>query len=241
MTIDPTSGAGSPRHEAARHEVLSRLSHELRTPLNSVIGFSRVLGTNRAGNQRAEDLVMLDRIRASGERLLDLVEDLFDVTAPAAPSAATLVPVNVAAAAATAVRENVRAATLKGITLDLVVDADGMVPLDAARLLRVLRKLVSNAVKFTHSGGVVVTVRAHAGAGAPAAVVVRDSGIGIPAKLQALIFEPFIQADGGTTRAHEGAGLGLSVARTLAESMNCRLTLESEPGSGSQFVLHLPV
>ena len=84
--------------------MLSRLSHELRTPLNSVIGFSRVLGTNRAGNQRAEDLVMLERIRASGERLLDLVEDLFDVTAPP-PAPLALVPVNVAAAAATAVRE----------------------------------------------------------------------------------------------------------------------------------------
>jgi signal transduction histidine kinase len=235
MTVDPNSGA-----RPARHEVLSRLSHELRTPLNSVIGFSRVLGTNRAGNQRAEDLVMLERIRASGERLLDLVEDLFDVTVPDS-SVATMVPVNVAAAAATAVRENLRAAAQKGISLDLMVEADGMVPLDAARLLRVLRKLVSNAVKFTSAGGVVVTVRAHAGAGAPAAVVVRDSGIGIPAELQALIFEPFIQASGGTSRAHEGAGLGLSVARTLAESMNCRLTLASEPGPGSQFVLHLPV
>ncbi len=235
MTIDRTPGERSPTQE-----VLARLSHELRTPLNSVIGFSRVLGTNRAGNQRAEDLAMLERIRASGERLLDLVEDLFDVTAPA-PPAATLVPVNVAAAAATAVRENLRAASQKGLALDFVVEADGMVLLDAARLLRVLRKLVSNAVKFTHEGGVVVTVRAHAGAGAPAAVVVRDSGIGIPAALQAAIFAPFVQADGGTRRAHEGAGLGLSVARTLAESMNCRLTLESEAGAGSQFVLHLPV
>jgi signal transduction histidine kinase len=235
MTIEPT-----PASRLAREEVLSRLSHELRTPLNSVIGFSRVLGTNRAGNQRAEDLAMLERIRASGERLLDLVEDLFDVTAPM-PPAPTLVPVNVAAAAATAVRENLRTAVQKGLTLDFVVEADGMVLLDAARLLRVLRKLVSNAVKFTHEGGVVVTVRAHDGAGAPAAVVVHDNGIGIPAELQAAIFEPFVQAEGGTRRAHEGAGLGLSVARTLAESMNCRLTLESEPGSGSQFTLHLPV
>jgi len=234
MTVDPNSGA-----RPARHEVLSRLSHELRTPLNSVIGFSRVLGTNRAGNQRAEDLVMLERIRASGERLLDLVEDLFDVSATTPPALA-LVPVNVAAAAATAVRESLRAATAKGITLDLVIEAEGMLLLDAARLLRVLRKLVSNAVKFTRAGGVVVTLRAHADTGLPAAVVVRDSGIGVPAELQAAIFEPFVQADGGSRRAHEGAGLGLSVARTLAESMNCRLTLESEPGSGSQFVLHLP-
>ena len=144
-------------------------------------------------------------------------------------------PVNVAAAAATAVRESLRAATAKGITLDLVIEAEGMLLLDAARLLRVLRKLVSNAVKFTRAGGVVVTLRAHADTGLPAAVVVRDSGIGVPAELQAAIFEPFVQADGGSRRAHEGAGLGLSVARTLAESMGCRLTLESEAGSGSQF------
>jgi len=223
----------------AREEILSRLSHELRTPLNAVIGFSRVLGTNRAGNQRVEDLVMLERIRAGGERVLDLVEDLFDVTA-GPPARPVLVPVNVAAMAAIAVRENMRTATRKGISLDLLVDADGMVPLDAARLLRVLRKLVSNAVKFTASGGVLVTVRAHAGAGAPAAIVVRDSGIGIPSELQAAIFEPFVQADRGTRRSCEGAGLGLSVARSLAESMNCRLTMESQPGVGSQFVLLFP-
>ena len=238
MTIEPV-----PASRAMDHEVLSRLSHELRTPLNSVIGFSRVLGTNRAGNQRAEDLAMLERIRASGERLLDLVEDLFDVTAPS-PAAPVLVPVNVAAAAATAVRENLCAATRKGITLDLVLEAEGMVSLDAARLLRVLRKLVSNAVKFTAQGGVVVTVRACAGSGvpsgAPAAIEVRDSGIGIPTSLQAAIFEPFVQVDGSTRRVHEGAGLGLSVARTLAESMSCRLTMASEPGAGSQFVLIFP-
>ena len=234
MTIEPVPAA-----RMASHEVLSRLNHELRTPLNSVIGFSRVLGTNRAGNQRAEDLAMLERIRASGERLLDLVEDLFDVTAPA-PVAPTLVPVNVSAAAATAVRESLRAATQKGITLDLVIEAEGMASLDAARLLRVLRKLVSNAVKFTAQGGVIVIVRAHAGTGLPMAIEVRDSGIGIPADLQAVIFEPFVQVDGGTRRAHEGAGLGLPVARTLAESMNCRLAMESEAGVGSQFVLIFP-
>jgi len=234
MTIEP-----EPAPRPTNDEVISLLSHELRTPLNSVIGFSRVLGTNRAGNQRAEDLVMLERIRASGERLLDLVEDLFAVTVPAS-AAPVLVPVNVAAAASTAVRESLPTATGKGITLDLAIEAEGMVPLDVVRLLRVLRKLVSNAVKFTASGGVVVTVRRHAETGLPAAIEVRDSGIGIPAELQAAIFEPFVQVDGGTRRAHEGAGLGLAVARTLAESMNCQLAMESQPGIGSQFVLILP-
>ena len=235
-----TSGEPMPNSSLASQDALARLSHELRTPLNSVIGFSRVLGTNSAGNQRAEDLAMLERIRASGEQLLGLVEDLFDVSAPTLPPQ-TMVPVDVAAAAATAVRESLDMAMKKGISIDLMVEADGLVSLDAARLLRVLRKLVSNAVKFTSAGGVVVTVRAHAGAGAPASVSVRDSGIGIPRELQAAIFEPFIQVDGSTRRSHEGAGLGLSVARSLAESMKCRLTLESELGAGSQFVLYLPV
>lgn len=227
--------------ELAKHEILSRLSHELRTPLNSVIGFSRVLTTNRAGNQRAQDLMMLESIRSSGERLLDLVEDLFDVTDRAPEKPATLVPVNVAAAAATAVRHQAAAAAAKGVSLALIVDGEGMMPLDAARLLRILRKLVGNAVKFTPRGGsVVVAVQADRETGLPSSVVVRDAGIGIPAELQESIFDPFVQADVGTCRAHEGAGLGLAIARTLAESMGCTLTVESEVGVGSQFVLILP-
>jgi signal transduction histidine kinase len=76
--------------------------------------------------------------------------------------------------------------------------------------------------------------------GRPAAIAVRDTGIGVPPALQASIFDPFVQADTGDRRTHEGAGLGLSVARTLAESMNCRLSMGSEPGIGSQFVLIFP-
>ncbi|HEY2066722.1 MAG TPA: sensor histidine kinase [Gemmatimonadaceae bacterium] len=223
-----------------KHEILSRLSHELRTPLNSVIGFSNVLRTNRAGNQRAQDIAMLESIRANGERLLDLLEDLFDVSGPPPDDSVVLLPVNVAAAAAAAVRHQQAAAAAKGISLDLVVEAKGMAELDAARLVRLLRKLVGNAVKFTERGGVMVTVRARAGSQAPASIVVQDSGIGVPAELQATIFQPFTQAQTGTERTYDGAGLGLPVARTLAESMGCRLTMASEVGVGSQFVLLLP-
>lgn len=229
-------------HALAKQEILSRLSHELRTPLNSVIGFSRVLTTNRAGNQSARDLAMLESIRANGERLLDLVEDLFDVTARAPEQRPTLVPVNVVATVEAAMRYSLGVARAKGIKVDLVVEAspDELVRLNAARLLRVLRKLIGNAVKFTVQGGVFVTVQGDPVSGRPTAVVVRDTGIGIPAALQESIFEPFVQADIGTQRDQEGAGLGLSVARSLAESMGCRLATESEPGVGSQFVLLLP-
>jgi len=185
---------------------------------------------------------MLESIRANGERLLDLVEDLFDVAASAPEQPATLVPVNVVSAARTAVTACVAAAAAKGLHLELVVNVPepAVVPLDAARLLRILRKVVGNAVKFTAHGSVVVTVEGDANSGRPSAIVVRDTGIGVPRALQASIFEPFVQAETGDRRAYEGAGLGLSVARTLAESMNCRLAMESEPGIGSQFVLIFP-
>jgi signal transduction histidine kinase len=237
MTAEETSAQA-----LVRQEILSRLSHELRTPLNAVIGFSRVLTSSRAGSQGASELAMLESIRANGERLLDLVEDLFDVAASAPEQPPALVPVNVVVAARSAVNASLGAAAAKGLGLELVVNVpdQAMVLLDAARLLRILRKIVGNAVKFTAQGRVIVTVDGDPDSGRPTAIVVRDTGIGVPAALQASIFEPFVQADSGTRRAHEGAGLGLSVARTLAESMGCRLTMESEAGVGSQFVLLFP-
>lgn len=224
----------------ARREILTRLGHELRTPLNSVIGFSTVLKANRAGNQRAEDLAMLEIIRANGERLLDLVEDLFDLSAPTTTEDVVLVPVDVVAAASAAVRHRNTTVLAKGITIKLKVESEGQVSLDRTRLVRLLQKLVCNAVKFTDCGGVVVTVRARPCGGQPAAVIVQDTGIGIAPELLGTIFEPFTQAEMGTGRSYEGAGLGLPIARRLAESMGCRLVITSEVGIGSQVTVLLP-
>jgi signal transduction histidine kinase len=224
----------------AKREILSRLGHELRTPLNSVIGFSGVLKRNRAGNQRAADLEMLERIRVSGERLLDLVEDLFDLGNGGPSEPILLAPVDVGAVVREAVRSRVECAAAKGLTIDVVIEANGTAELDAARLARLMRKLVCNAVKFTDRGGVTITVRGRDGGDGPASIEVRDSGCGIPAELHASIFEPFTQADASRGRAHEGAGLGLPIARRLAESMGCRLTVESVVGEGARFTLRLP-
>jgi signal transduction histidine kinase len=224
----------------AKREILSRLGHELRTPLNSVIGFSGVLKRNRAGNQRAADLEMLERIRVSGERLLDLVEDLFDIGNGGPSEPILLAPVDVGAVVRDAVRSRAECAAAKGLAIDVVVEANGTAELDAARLARLLRKLVCNAVKFTDRGGVTITVRGRDGSDRPASVEVRDTGCGIPAPLHASIFEPFTQADASSGRAHDGAGLGLPIARRLAESMGCRLSVESRVGKGSRFTLQLP-
>jgi signal transduction histidine kinase len=224
----------------ARREILTRLGHELRTPLNSVIGFSGVLKRNRAGNQSAADLEMIERIRVSGERLLDLVEDLFDIGNGGPSEPILLAPVDVGTVVREAVRSRADAAAAKGLTIDVVVDAQGTVELDAARLARLLRKLICNAVKFTDRGGVIITVRGRDGSVCPAGIEVRDTGCGIPAELHASIFEPFSQAEMTERRAHDGAGLGLPIARRLAESMGCTLVVQSEVGVGSLFTIELP-
>jgi signal transduction histidine kinase len=224
----------------ARREILTRLGHELRTPLNSVIGFSGVLKRNRAGNQSAGDVEMLERIRVSGERLLELVEDLFDIGNGGPNEPILLAPVDVGAVVREVVRSRAAVAAAKGLTIDVVIEAEGTVELDAARLSRLLRKLVCNAVTFTDRGGVTITVRARDGGDRPASIEVRDTGCGIPAELHASIFEPFTQAEMNERRAHDGAGLGLPIARRLAESMGCRLSVESPVGEGTAFTLRLP-
>ena len=224
----------------AKREILSRLGHELRTPLNSVIGFSGVLKRNRAGNQSAADLEMIERIRVSGERLLDLVEDLFDIGNGGPSDPILLAPVDVGAVVGEAVRSRAAAAAAKGLTIHVVIEAHDTVELDAARLSRLLRKLVCNGVKFTHRGGVTITVRGRDGGETPASIEVRDTGCGIPAELHASIFEPFSQAEMSERRAHDGAGLGLPIAKQLAESMGCALTVQSAVGEGSLFTIELP-
>jgi signal transduction histidine kinase len=223
------------------HAIAERLSHEIRTPLNSVIGFSRVLKENRTGNQRPADLAMLEAIRANGERLLSLVEDLLALSiAQPAGAAPVLPPVNVVTIAQGAVDKWREVADRKQLSLCLRVESYDLVRVDAAKLARLLDKLIGNAIKFTPSGGIVVTVAKRHGWTAPGSVVVEDSGIGIPADQLATIFEPFAQVDGSTNRRFEGAGLGLPIAKSLAESMGCRLDVQSAPGEGARFEVAFP-
>lgn len=223
------------------HAIAQRLSHEIRTPLNSVIGFSRVLKENRTGNQRPADLAMLEAIRANGERLLSLVEDLLalSIAQPAEPAPA-LPLVNVVAVAQTAVEKWREVANRNQLTMCLRIESYDLVRVDAVKLAKLLDKLIGNAIKFTPLGGIVVTIAKRHGWTSPGSVVVEDSGIGIPADQLATIFEPFAQVDGSTNRRFEGAGLGLPIAKSLAESMGCRLDVESAPGNGARFEVVFP-
>ncbi len=227
--------------DSARQTIVERLSHELRTPLNAVIGFSRVLQGNRRGNQRPADLAMLEAIRANGERLLALVEDLvaLSVSPPVCdPPEAPLV--NIANIAEDVVEKWADVGACKGLAVSLEVQSDEPVRVDPTNLARLLDKLIGNAVKFTTTGDVVVTITRRLGQNTPGSIVIQDSGIGIPADRLDTIFEPFAQVEETQSRRYEGAGLGLPIARALARSLCCALHVESEPGKGTRVVIELP-
>jgi signal transduction histidine kinase len=217
------------------------MSHELRTPLNSVIGFSNVLLRNRAGNMRERDLVYLRRIRAGGQHLLSLINEVLDLS----KIEAGRMRVDRAPVALGALVEDI-IASFEGQTRDRPIVLEPDVPehlspimTDPAKLLQVLTNLIGNAVKFTERGRVVVRVVADSAARRPLRIEVADTGIGIPADHQRVIFEAFEQVDSSTARQFGGTGLGLAVTKSLCDVLGYGLEVQSEVGVGSVFTVIL--
>jgi signal transduction histidine kinase len=226
----------------SREEFLARMSHELRTPLNAVIGLARVLEYNRAGNQRPEDIHLLNRIRANGEKLLALVEDVLEHSqAERGNIPVAIVDTDVARITRHVVEDYRSAAMAKGLRLLAIVpDSAPPVSLDPRAYEKVLRCLVDNAVKFTGAGTVKVMLVIDSDTGRPVRVVVSDTGIGIPESEIDRVFAPFEQLDGTLARRYDGIGLGLPLARELCTAMECSIEAESEVGKGSRFTVRLP-
>jgi len=227
--------------QRTREEFLARMSHELRTPLNAVIGLSRVLEKNGPGNQSARDLHLLSRVRAGGEALLRLVDEVLEQSRiESGQLRLAIVDADITPVVARVASSFQWAAAAKGIRLDCELPRDAQpVALDVGRFEQVLQHIVDNAVKFTLTGSVHVGVDIDPDTGRPARVTVTDTGIGIGRDQIERIFEPFEQVDGSTRRTYAGAGLGLPVARRLCEAMGGRLTAESEIGHGSRFTIHI--
>jgi signal transduction histidine kinase len=226
-----------------REEFLARMSHELRTPLNAVIGFSRVLESNRAGNQRPEDIELLKRVRSGGERLLNLIEDVLEHSQAERGQLEFALKATDVVAIVNRVADDYRgAAVAKGLSLRTVLPANAApIALDASRLAQALEHLVDNAIKFTHQGDVIIMLATDAATRAPSRLVVSDTGIGIPESGLATIFQAFHQVDGGARRFYDGAGLGLPLAQRLCVAMGCHLAVESEVGHGSRFTIKFPL
>ena len=224
----------------AKSEFLGRMSHELRTPLHSVLGFSNVLLKNKHLSLESRDLDYLQRIRVNAMHLLNLINDLLDL-ARIEEGGLRLEFRDVDVASL--ISETVDQLEDWGLVEDIVVQVEapqGQLPVraDESRLRQVLIKLVGNAIKFTNEGS--ITVIMDVVEGAPSAIRVVDTGVGIPSDRLATIFDAFEQGDGGTARVHYGAGLGLAISRSLCELMGMDLIAQSTLGEGSTFTITIP-
>ena len=228
------------RANKAKSDFLSRMSHELRTPLNSVIGFANVMRKNKHGRLAAEDIAFLDRITANGKHLLQLVNNVLDISkVEAGRLTVTTALVNVDELAKDVVAQLEGQPRATGVKLKADVP-DHLVPIESDHVLlrQVLINLVSNALRFTKRGSVVLSVEGDM-EGNPVAIRVTDTGIGIPANRLKVIFEPFEQADADTHKQYGGTGLGLSISKAICEALGYELSVQSEEGKGSIFSVNL--
>ncbi|WP_323039077.1 response regulator [Gemmobacter sp.] len=227
------------RESRYKSEFVANMSHELRTPLNALLIMARLLAENRPGNLTQEQVHWAGTIESSGKDLLALINDILDLARIEAGKVdVNAEPVSPASITARLKRIYETPAQQRGLVLRLDQPAD--VPdivTDSARVEQILRNFLSNAIKFTEAGSVTLGLRAEAGG---VAFWVRDTGIGIAPGQQSAVFEAFRQADGTISRRYGGTGLGLSISRDLAGLLGGRITVDSTPGKGSTFTLHLP-
>ena len=227
----------------AKSEFLANMSHEIRTPLNGVIGLAQALARTDLNASQGE---MLDLIQSSGHTLQALLSDILDL-ARVESGRLELAdqPFDLTRAVQEAAQLYTASAAEKGLQFFVDIDPDAAVWVrgDEVRLKQVLTNLVSNAVKFTATGFVSLTVTRSARAdGVPLLrFIVEDTGVGFDGAARARLFRRFEQADGTITRRFGGSGLGLAICRQLAEMMDGDLDCESEPGGGSAFILTMPM
>ncbi len=218
---------------------LATMSHELRTPLNSIIGFSGILQQELAGPLNAEQKKQLGMVRDSSRHLLDLINDVLDLSKIEAGQ----LPVATETFDLRGVIEKVSQAMRplaenRGLTLDVqIAPAVAEITSDRRRVEQILLNLLGNAIKFTELGGVRIESRLQEGA---VLVRVADTGIGIKESDLDSLFKPFRQIDMNDDRRRGGTGLGLSICRKLVELLGGEIRVESEYGKGSLFSVTLP-
>ena len=237
-----------------KSEFLANMSHELRTPLNSLLLLSRSFAENTEGNLTEEQVESAGVIHASGNDLLSLINEILDLSKIEAGQ----MDIHFEKVSTRELAENTRStfqhmAGEKALAFEVGIDehAPEFINTDRKRLEQIIKNLLSNAIKFTEKGSVVVEfgrpskdrakITSELGSDDLISISVTDSGIGIPEKMQKVIFEAFQQVDGSISRRFGGTGLGLSISRELVRILGGMIRVSSEAGRGSNFTVYIPV
>jgi signal transduction histidine kinase/uncharacterized protein YigA (DUF484 family) len=227
--------------DSMKSQFLASMSHELRTPLNAILNFTEIVALEKLGSLTERQKSVLQKSLDSGKHLLDLINDVLDMTKIESGMMELFVEDQID------LYEELRSiipATeilLKDKPVALIQDIDSNLPTilgDRRRIRQILLNLFSNAVKFTDEGSITLSVKTKSDGSLLFAVI--DTGPGIPLDQQRMIFEPFVQTETGI-KQNEGTGLGLPISRRLAEAHGGSLWVESEPGDGAAFYLSLPI
>ncbi|MEM9600437.1 MAG: ATP-binding protein, partial [Pseudomonadota bacterium] len=229
--------------EAAKTQFLADMSHELRTPLNGVLGMNQLLMRSELTDEQRRYTGIIDDC---GTGMIMVIDDVLDLSRLEA-SRITLkpTPFNPARMLDSVIALHQANARAKGLTLHLRIEP-GLPPLymgDHGRLRQIIGNLISNAVKFTDTGHVAVSLRGRPGEGDRwwLNFFIQDTGIGITPERQSRVFERFEQAQDGQTNTVRGSGLGLAICRELTDLFGGQISVSSEPGQGSTFCVMLPM
>jgi PAS domain S-box-containing protein len=225
-----------------KDEFLASISHELRTPLNAILGMAGVLQEEVYGGLNNQQQHALQQIEVSGQRLLNMINDMLDLSKIGAGKVALVID-NVALKPVCQASFALFEQEIRQKQLHVALDYDDAVqtlPADEHRLKQILVNLVSNAVKFTPDSGTIGLRVAGDTASHAVRITVWDTGIGIAAEDMACLFQPFVQLDGRLSRAYGGTGLGLALVYRMVEMHSGSITVTSSPGEGSCFTVALP-
>lgn len=230
-----------------KSQFLANMSHEIRTPLNAIIGMTEML-LRTAEDKSSRDLLAI--ILEAGQNLLTLIGDILDLSKiEAGKLVLESADFNLVEIIEHAVQLFEKQASIKGLRLRTIIDSSvpQMVIGDPARIRQILVNLIGNAIKFSNEGAVVIRASVDLSNGLDSADQVRlrfsvkDTGIGLSPEQGNKLFQPFVQADGSTTRKYGGTGLGLSICKRLVDSMGGEIGVESEIGKGATFIFTLPL
>jgi PAS domain S-box-containing protein len=228
------------RANQLKTEFLGNMSHELRSPLHTVIGFSQLLAEEKEGPLNEKQKRFLSHIQNDSLHLLDLINDLLDLSKIEAGRLELryeAFPID--AVIAEAISSVQPRATAKSLLIGTDISISTPICADRLRFKQILHNLLTNAIKFTADGGR-IRIRA-ACSGQFAEIAVSDTGIGIPEDQQQAVFDKFYQVRAGIQGGNEGTGLGLAITKRLVDQHGGSISLESEPGNGTCFTFTIPI